>query len=61
MGIAFLAASLLLPPDSSGRGASGDGFLIINFVAVGFAVGVVISLMLAVKIWRRSAKQEIST
>jgi hypothetical protein len=57
MGIAFLAASLLLPPDPSGRGAPGDGFLIIGFVGVGLVVGlvvgVVISLLLAVKAWRR--------
>ena len=61
MGIAFLAASLLLPPDPSGRGAPGDGFLIIGFVGVGLGVGVVISLLLAVKAWRRSAKHEIAT
>jgi|HubBroStandDraft_4_1064222.scaffolds.fasta_scaffold301273_2 hypothetical protein len=61
MGIAFLAASLLLPPDPSGRGAPGDGFLIIGFVGVGLVVGVVISLLLAVKAWRRSAKHEIAT
>ena len=61
MGIAFLTASLLLPPDPSGRGAPGDGFLIIGFAAGGLVVGVVISLLLAVKTWHRSAKQEIST
>jgi len=61
MGIAFLAASLLLPPDPSGRGAPGDGFLIIGFVGGGLVVGVVISLLLAVKAWRRSAKHEIAT
>jgi hypothetical protein len=61
MGIAFLVAALLLPPDPSGRGAPGDGFLIIGFVGVGLVVGGVISQLLAVKTWRRSAKHEIAT
>jgi hypothetical protein len=42
MGIAFLAAILLLPPDPSGRGAPGDGFLIIGFVGVGLLVSIII-------------------
>ena len=61
VGIAFLAEALLLPPDPSGRGAPGDGFLIIGFVGVGLVVGIVISLLLAVRTWRRSAEHEITT
>lgn len=61
MGIAILAAVLLLPPDPSGRGAPGDGFLIIGFVGVGLVVSIIISLLLAVRTWRRSAEHEIAT
>ena len=60
MGIAFLAAALLLPPDPSGRGAPGDGFLIIGFVGVGLVVSIVISLLLAVRTWRRSAEHQVA-
>ena len=60
MGIGFLAAVLLLSPDPSGRGAPGDGFLIIGFVGVGLVVSIVISLLLAVRTWRRSAEHEIA-
>lgn len=61
MGVAFLAAVLLLPPDPSGRGAPGDGFLIIGFVGVGLVVGLLISLLLAVRTWRRSSEHGITT
>ena len=60
MGVAFLAAILLLPPDPSGHGASGDGFLIIGFVGVGLVVSIVISLLLAVRTWRRSAEHQVA-
>jgi hypothetical protein len=58
IGIAFVAAVLLLPSDPSGRGALGDGFLIIGFMGVGLVVSVVISLLLAIRTWRDSAKAE---
>jgi len=61
MGITFLAAVLLLPSDPSGRGSPGDGFLIIGFVGVGLVVSIVISLLLSVRTWRRSAEHEIVT
>jgi hypothetical protein len=61
LGIAFLAAVLLLPPDPSGRGAPGGGFLLIGFVGVGLVASIVVSLLLAVRTWRHSAEHEIAT
>jgi hypothetical protein len=58
---AFLVAILLLPSDPSGRGAPGDGFLIIGCVGVGLAVSVVVSLLLAIRTWRHSGKAEIAS
>lgn len=52
----FIAGGLLLPPDPTGRGAPGDGFLIILWVGIGLAVSVPASVLLAVWSWRRSAR-----
>ena len=55
IGVASLTAALLLPSDPSGRGAPGDGFMIFYCLGVGLVISVVVSLLLAVKIWRRKA------
>ena len=50
----FVVGSLLLTPDPTGRGAPGDGFLIMLCIGVGLAVSIPTSVRLAVWSWRRS-------
>lgn len=55
-----IVAAFLLPPDPTGSGAPGGGFLIIYCVGVGFVFSAVISVVAAIKI-ARSAKAKHST
>jgi len=50
----FVVGGLLLPPDPTGRGAPGDGFLIMLCIGIGLAVSIPASVLLAVWSWRRS-------
>lgn len=50
-----IVGGLLLPPDPTGRGAPGDGFLIMLCIGISFAVSIPASVLLAVWSWRRSA------
>jgi hypothetical protein len=51
----FIVGGLLLPPDPTGRGAPGDGFLIMFSIGIGLAVSIPASVLLAVWSWRRPA------
>ena len=49
----FVIAGFLLPPDPTGRGAPGDGFLIIWCVGAGLVISAVAAIFVAVRIiWR---------
>ena len=54
----FIVGGLLLPPDPTGRGAPGDGFLIMYCVGIGLVVSILTSVLLAVWSWRRSTRQK---
>jgi hypothetical protein len=47
-----LLGALLLHATRDGSGAPGDGFLILFFLAGGFVVSSVVSLILASRVWR---------
>jgi len=51
----LIIGGLLLPPDPTGRGAPGDGFLIMLCAGMGLAVSIAASVMLADWSWRHSA------
>ena len=53
--VGLIVGGLLLPSDPTGRGAPGDGFLIILCAAVGLSVSIAGSVMLADRSWRHSA------
>jgi len=57
LGVVFglIVGGLLLPSDPTGRGAPGDGFLVILCTAIGLSVSVAASVMLADRSWRQSA------
>jgi hypothetical protein len=50
----FIVGAFLLPPDPTGKGAPGDGFVIIISVLIGLAVSIPVSVLLARWTWRRS-------
>ena len=50
----FIVGSLLLPADPTGKGAPGDGFVIIISVLIGLALSIPVSVLLARRTWRRS-------
>jgi len=52
--LGLVVGSLLLPPDPSGSGSPGDGFLVMGCMVVGFAIFTLISVVLARRIWHRS-------
>ena len=52
----FIVAGFLLPPDPSGRGAPGDGFLILLCMGISFAFSIPLSALFAHWSWRRSAR-----
>jgi hypothetical protein len=49
----FIVGGLLVPPDSTGRGAPGEGFLILYCTAIGFVLCVLASTLVALRFWRR--------
>jgi hypothetical protein len=51
----FVVGGLLLPPDATGRGAPGDGFLFMLCIGIGLAVFIPASVLFAVWSWRRSS------
>jgi membrane protein YqaA with SNARE-associated domain len=53
--LGFFLGALLLPPDPTGRGSPGDGFLLILTSGLGFGIFCLASAWLALKIWRQSA------
>lgn len=55
----FVVGGLLLPPDPTGRGAPGDGILIIYCVGIGLVVSILASIMLAVWSWRHSTRRKM--
>jgi hypothetical protein len=57
LGVMFglIVGGLLLPSDPAGRGAPGDGFLVILCTGIGLSVSVAGSVMLANRCWRHSA------
>ncbi len=58
--VGAVIALLLLPPDPTGRGAPGDGFLIFLCVGVGLTISTVVAIFVAVRILWRPAKAETS-
>jgi len=54
----FVIAGFLLPPDPTGRGAPGDGFLIIWCAGAGLVISAVVAIFVAVRIIWRPAKAE---
>jgi hypothetical protein len=53
-GIGSVVAGLMLPKDPSGRGSPGDGFMVFYCVGMGLVVSVILSVLLAIRTWRRS-------
>lgn len=47
--VGFIIGGLLLPHDPTGRGASGDGFLIVFCMGVGLVISTVVVLVVAVR------------
>ena len=56
--IASIIAALLLPYDPTGRGAPGDGIMILGCLVVGLVVSLIIAILLAIWTWRRSPKPD---
>ena len=49
----FIVGILLLPRDPTGRGAPGDGILVMFCLGIGLFVSIAASVPLAIRSWRR--------
>lgn len=58
--VGFIIGGLLLPPDPTGRGAPGDGFLILYCMAIGLIISVSIAVIVAMQFIWRPRKSQIS-
>jgi hypothetical protein len=56
--VGSVVAAFFLPPDPTGRGAPGDGILILFWLGIGLVVSLPSSVLFARWIWHRSARLE---